>query len=147
MEIYEELEGKLKHSIAEKRASTVSEIWSVFKAQFIALNENKHESIVDLGLQSELYLGSEFAPPCYYFAFHYQIEFEEDGEIYQGYELVYCEFDLTGSSLLDSLSNQVLDLWLNEYSQKQILENIESWDIFKLLENSKLELNVYGTEV
>jgi hypothetical protein len=147
LEIYEELERKLKHSIKDKGAITVSEIWGVFKAQFLALNESKHETIVDLGVQSELYLGSEFSPPCYYFAFHYEIEYEEDGERYQGYELVYCEFDLSGSSLVNGLSNQTLDLWLNEYSQKQILKEIESWNIFKLFENSTFELNVYGTEV
>lgn len=145
--MHQVIESRLSSAINRSDASSIGAIWDVFKTEFSNLSTEEGTDIVDLGIQAELYEGSEFGPPCFYFAFHYQIESEEEGEKCSHYELVYCEFDLSDNNALNEIENAVLDLWLSEYEEGGIFKRIEEWGAFKSLRNELPKLNVYGTEV
>ncbi|WP_144391785.1 hypothetical protein [Pleionea sediminis] len=145
--MYKLLESRLSSAINKNGASSVGEVWEVFKVEFSKLRAEDNPKIADLGIQTELYQGSEYGSPCFYFAFHYQVEMEEEGESYSHYELVFCEFDLTHNNTLDEIKNSALDLWLGKYEERLIFTKIEEWSAFKSLRNEALKLNVYGTQV
>jgi hypothetical protein len=145
--MYKILEQRLNNELKTTEDLSVEDIWLIFKKQFTKLKDEKHSEITDLGIQSELYLGSDYGPPCFYFAFHYKIETKEENQTYSHYELLYCEFDLTNCGSLENLENTSIDLWLSEHDELTIFNKIDEWEIFKLFKDKTLKLNLYGTEV
>jgi len=137
------LENRLKNAITGKGISLISDVWEVFKSEFSILKGEEHPQIVDLGIQSELYSGSEFGPACYYFAFYYQIKTVE----YTHYELVYCEFDLSSQKVLPKIENWAIDIWLSEFDETELFKQVEDSYPFELFKQKSPLLNVYGTEV
>lgn len=127
--MYEELVHRLTSAIEKSGVSSIVDIWEVFKVEFSKLKSENNSRIKDLGIQTELDEGSVYSSPCFYYAFHYRLEYVEDGEVYSHYELVYCEFDLATSDVLDKFQKAALDLWLNEYDEKSIFSKIESWEV------------------
>lgn len=145
--MYSILENRLKNSITNKNLSLVSDVWEAFKAEFSKFNSEAYPQVLDLGVQSELYSGSEYGPPCYYFAFYYQIKTVEDGEEYTHYELVYCEFDLSNQNVVPEIKDWAINLWLSEEDETNLFKQIEESNPFELFKNETPLLNIYGTEM
>jgi hypothetical protein len=137
----------LKSTVVENKPETIEDIWRCFEKVYAQISIDRPKSLTDLGIQAELYLGSEDSPASFYFALHYRVEFEEDGEEYSFYELVYCDFDISNIPQLKGFNEDSIDVCEIDYSVKQALNEIYNWWAFDKLKEHTLALNIWSTEV
>ena len=138
MSIYVEPVEVLKNKIEANAANSVLEVWAVFKSFFINFNENKPQSVTNLGIMSEITLSTS---PIFYFSLHYLVD---DGECSYS-EWVYCEFNLQNVNT-SILNEACIELWDWDYQVPDMFQQIESWLVFQTVQDKALSLNVYGAE-
>ncbi|MGB2739994.1 MAG: hypothetical protein WBC60_05490 [Cognaticolwellia sp.] len=147
MNLHPQFEKQIRNEIAKNDPSTVGEVWDCFKTVFNVINVERPDSLIDFGIQAEVFHGSENSKPSFYFALHYRVSAMEDGEEYSFYELVYCDFDL--SEVLESvaLKEESIDVCEVDCSISALFSKIENWPAFSKLKNLVLPLAVYSDEV
>ncbi|GAA0860194.1 hypothetical protein [Aliiglaciecola litoralis] len=147
MNLYPQLASSLENALDKHDVISIGDAWMVFREQYLELKKHKPKTMADLGIQAELFIDNSRDLKQFYFAFHYRVKCKLEGEVYEFYELVYCEFDVKNAAPALLKTGDAIEAWESFTSFKGAVKRVDEWEVLRQFKDLQTTYKVYGTEV